>query len=46
MRKGTNGFIAPEILEDKIHTTAVDIFSAGCIILNMITGETPDLTNE
>lgn len=43
-RRGTKNFIAPEVLEEKVHTSAIDIFSAGCVFYNFIQGHAPGLT--
>jgi serine/threonine protein kinase len=37
---GTPGYIAPEILENKLHGTPVDLWSLG-VILYILLGKTP-----
>ncbi|KAF9116838.1 polo-like kinase 3, partial [Mortierella sp. 14UC] len=38
---GTPGFIAPEVLADKKHTTKADVWSLGMIALVLLTGKMP-----
>ncbi|CAK61430.1 unnamed protein product (macronuclear) [Paramecium tetraurelia] len=40
-RCGTPGFVAPEILQDKLYDTKVDIFSVGCLMFLLISGKSP-----
>lgn len=35
---GTPGYVAPEMLNDEPYNEKVDIFSAGVILYNMLTG--------
>lgn len=39
--KGTLAYMAPEMTNDKGYNSKVDIWSAGCIVLEMWTGKTP-----
>ncbi|KAM4721708.1 protein kinase C theta type-like [Rhinophrynus dorsalis] len=39
---GTEGYIAPEIQNGKRYNTAVDWYSFGAILYNMVTGEFPE----
>lgn len=39
--KGSPCFIAPEILLRQIHSYSADIWSVGCMIIEMLTGEAP-----
>ena len=36
---GTPSFIAPEILRGEGYTEKADIFSAGCLLYNLVTGK-------
>ena len=38
---GTLAFTAPEVYQDSAYTEAVDAWSAGCILYNMLTGYQP-----
>lgn len=38
---GTLAFTAPEVYQDSAYTEAVDAWSAGCILFNMLTGYQP-----
>ncbi|CAD8213286.1 unnamed protein product [Paramecium octaurelia] len=40
-RCGTPGYVAPELLQDKIYDFKVDIFSAGVLMFIMLTGASP-----
>ncbi|XP_003218299.1 rhodopsin kinase GRK7 [Anolis carolinensis] len=40
-RAGTNGYMAPEILNEEAYTYPVDWFAMGCSIYEMIAGRTP-----
>jgi serine/threonine protein kinase len=40
-RCGTPGFVAPEILEDKVYDKKVDIYSVGIIFFLLLTGDIP-----
>lgn len=40
-RCGTPGYVAPELLQDKIYDFKVDIFSAGVLMFIMLTGQSP-----
>lgn len=40
-RCGTPGYVAPELLQDKIYDYKVDIFSAGVLMFIMLTGASP-----
>ncbi|CAK92752.1 unnamed protein product (macronuclear) [Paramecium tetraurelia] len=40
-RCGTPGFVAPEVLQDKIYDSKVDIFSVGCLMFLLIAGKSP-----
>lgn len=40
-RCGTPGYVAPELLQDKIYDYKVDIFSAGVLMFIMLTGSSP-----
>ncbi|XP_017947326.1 protein kinase C delta type [Xenopus tropicalis] len=42
-RAGTMGYIAPEILNNREYTAAVDWWALGIIIFKMATGESPFL---
>jgi len=33
--------MAPEVVQQKVHTTAADIWSVGCLVVEMLTGEHP-----
>ena len=51
-RAGTDGYIAPEVLalfddakEDSIYTSAVDMWSLGCLLHYALTKKTPFLTH-
>lgn len=37
-RCGTPGYVAPELLQDKIYSNKIDIFSAGTIMFLMLSG--------
>ena len=37
-RCGTPGYVAPELLQDKIYDTKIDIFSAGTLMFLMLAG--------
>ncbi|KAK3834731.1 MAG: kinase-like domain-containing protein, partial [Linnemannia elongata] len=43
-RVGTDGFRAPEVVDLRPHTYALDIFSLGCMIYLMLQGEEAWLT--
>jgi serine/threonine protein kinase len=45
--KGTPYYMAPEILRRSGHTISADIWSLGCLVIEMITGKAPwtSLTN-
>ncbi|KAF9133348.1 Serine/threonine-protein kinase plk1 [Mortierella sp. 14UC] len=43
-RVGTENYMAPEVVNSKPHTFAMDTFSLGCIMFRMILGERPKLT--
>ncbi|KAF9105481.1 hypothetical protein BGX29_012152 [Mortierella sp. GBA35] len=43
-RKGTAGFLAPEVVNFEKHTFALDVFSLGCIVYMMMKGEKSGLT--
>ena len=43
-RVGTDGFRAPEVVDLKPHTYALDIFSFGCVVYLMLQGEEAWLT--
>ncbi|CAI5775628.1 rhodopsin kinase GRK7 [Podarcis lilfordi] len=38
---GTNGYMAPEILNEENYTYSVDWFAMGCSIYEMVAGRTP-----
>ncbi|CAK79185.1 unnamed protein product (macronuclear) [Paramecium tetraurelia] len=40
-RCGTPGFVAPEVLQDKLYDSKVDIFSVGCLMYLLLTGKSP-----
>jgi len=40
-RCGTPGYVAPEVLADKIYDFKVDVFSAGVIMFIVLTGSSP-----
>lgn len=40
-RCGTPGYVAPELLQDKIYDYKIDIFSAGILMFIMLTGHSP-----
>jgi len=46
MKTTTVGSRAPEVVNLKPHTYALDVFSMGCIFFNMMTGKMPRLTDE
>ena len=33
--------MAPEVVQQKTHTSAADIWSVGCLVVEMLTGEHP-----
>ncbi|KAG0041183.1 hypothetical protein BGZ90_010011, partial [Linnemannia elongata] len=41
---GTPGYWAPEVLEGKIHTDKIDVFSLGVIFYQMFSRSQPDIT--
>ncbi|KAJ1611522.1 Ser/Thr protein kinase [Cryptosporidium canis] len=41
MRCGSPGYVAPEILEDKIYSTKVDVFSIGVVLYTLLGGSPP-----
>jgi len=43
---GTPLFMAPEILEGKPYTRESDVYSLGCTIYYLCTGQTPHMTND
>lgn len=40
-RCGTPGFVAPEVLQDKIYDSKVDIYSIGCLMFLLLSGKSP-----
>lgn len=40
-RCGTPGYVAPEVLQDKIYDFKVDVFSVGVIMFILLTGYSP-----
>ncbi|CAK57049.1 unnamed protein product (macronuclear) [Paramecium tetraurelia] len=40
-RCGTPGFVAPEVLQDKLYDSKVDIFSIGCLMYLLLAGKSP-----
>ncbi|CAD8188689.1 unnamed protein product [Paramecium pentaurelia] len=40
-RCGTPGFVAPEILQDKLYDSKVDIYSVGCLMYLLLFGKSP-----
>jgi serine/threonine protein kinase len=38
-RCGTPGYMAPEVIEDRLFSNKSDIFSLGAILYNMVTGK-------
>lgn len=40
-RCGTPGYVAPEVLQDKIYDFKVDVFSVGIIMYMTLTGSNP-----
>ncbi|KAF9130603.1 hypothetical protein BGW39_002880, partial [Mortierella sp. 14UC] len=43
---GTESYVAPEIMEKKTHTVAIDIWPLGCIFFQMLTRRLAGLTRE
>ncbi|KAG6333652.1 hypothetical protein ID866_5439 [Astraeus odoratus] len=39
--QGSVFWMAPEVVQQKFHTTAADIWSVGCLVVEMLTGEHP-----
>ncbi|KAG9318895.1 Pkinase-domain-containing protein [Chiua virens] len=39
--QGSVFWMAPEVVQQKAHTTAADIWSVGCLVVEMLTGEHP-----
>ncbi|KAI6028744.1 Pkinase-domain-containing protein [Pisolithus orientalis] len=39
--QGSVFWMAPEVVQQKVHTTAADIWSVGCLVVEMLTGEHP-----
>ena len=44
-RCGTPGYVAPELLQDKIYDYKVDIFSAGVLMFILLSGSSPFRAN-
>lgn len=44
-RCGTPGFVAPEVLHDKLYDYKVDVFSVGVIMYLLLTGKQPFRSN-
>lgn len=40
-RCGTPGYVAPEVLQDKLYDNKVDIFSVGCLMFVLLSGVSP-----
>lgn len=39
--QGSVFWMAPEVVQQKTHTSAADIWSVGCLVVEMLTGEHP-----
>ena len=39
--QGSVFWMAPEVVQQKTHTGAADIWSVGCLVVEMLTGEHP-----
>lgn len=39
--QGSVFWMAPEVVQQKAHTSAADIWSVGCLVVEMLTGEHP-----
>jgi serine/threonine protein kinase len=39
IKAGTHGFIAPEILKDNVFDEKCDLFSFGCLVYMLFTGQ-------
>ncbi len=44
--KGTPLYMAPEVMEGKPYDQSVDLWSVGCILYELCTGQTPFATND
>ncbi|KAF9901455.1 Serine/threonine-protein kinase plk2 [Linnemannia zychae] len=44
-RRGTPGYWAPEVVRKEAHTVALDVFSLGVVLYNMVTKRMPHLTD-